>query len=41
MGAKAAQIEAVSYGEERPKSEGRDEAAYSENRRADIRYVKR
>jgi peptidoglycan-associated lipoprotein len=41
MGAKAAQIEAVSYGEERPKSEGHDEAAYSENRRADIRYVKR
>ncbi|MBC8055401.1 MAG: peptidoglycan-associated lipoprotein Pal [Rhizobiales bacterium] len=41
MGAKPAQIEAVSYGEERPKAEGRDEAAYSENRRADIRYVKR
>lgn len=41
MGAKAAQIEAVSYGEERPKADGHDEAAYSENRRADIRYVKR
>jgi peptidoglycan-associated lipoprotein len=41
MGAKPAQIEAVSYGEERPKSDGHDEAAYSENRRADIRYVKR
>ena len=41
MGAKAAQIEAVSYGEERPKAEAHDEAAYSENRRADIRYVKR
>lgn len=41
MGAKAAQIEAVSYGEERPKAEGHDEAAYAENRRADIRYVKR
>lgn len=41
MGAKPAQIEAVSYGEERPKAEGHDEAAYSENRRADIRYVKR
>lgn len=41
MGAKAAQIEAVSYGEERPRSEGHDEAAYAENRRADIRYVKR
>ncbi|HZT55183.1 MAG TPA: peptidoglycan-associated lipoprotein Pal [Burkholderiaceae bacterium] len=41
MGAKAAQIEAVSYGEERPKAEGHDEAAWAENRRADIRYVKR
>ena len=41
MGAKANQIEAVSYGEERPKSEGHDEAAWAENRRADIRYVKR
>ena len=41
MGAKPGQIEAVSYGEERPKAEGHDEAAYAENRRADIRYVKR
>ncbi|HWI11261.1 MAG TPA: peptidoglycan-associated lipoprotein Pal [Burkholderiaceae bacterium] len=41
MGAKPAQIEAVSYGEERPKAEGHDEAAWAENRRADIRYVKR
>ncbi len=41
MGAKPAQIEPVSYGEERPKSEGRDEAAWAENRRADIRYLKR
>jgi len=41
MGAKQSQIEAVSYGEERPKAEGNDEAAYAENRRADIRYVKR
>ena len=41
MGAKPAQIEAVSYGEERPKSEGHDEAAWAENRRADIRYIKR
>jgi len=39
MGAKQTQIEAVSYGEERPKAEGHDEAAYAENRRADIRYV--
>jgi peptidoglycan-associated lipoprotein len=41
MGAKANQIEAVSYGAERPKAEGHDEAAWAENRRADIRYVKR
>lgn len=41
MGAKAGQIEAVSYGAERPKAPGHDEAAWAENRRADIRYVKR
>ena len=40
MGANPAQIEAVSYGEERPKAAGHDEAAWAENRRADIRYVK-
>ncbi len=39
MGAKQSQIEAVSYGEERPKAEGHDEAAWAENRRADIRYI--
>lgn len=41
MGAKGGQIEAVSYGAERPKATGHDEAAWAENRRADIRYVKR
>jgi peptidoglycan-associated lipoprotein len=41
MGAKQSQIEAVSYGEERPKAEGHDEGAWAENRRADIRYVVR
>ena len=41
MGAKPDQIEAVSYGEERPKSAEHDEAAWAENRRADIRYTKR
>ena len=41
MGAKPAQVEAVSYGEERPKATGHDEAAWAENRRADIRYTKR
>jgi len=41
MGADPAQIEAVSYGEERPKATGHDETAWAENRRADIQYVKR
>jgi peptidoglycan-associated lipoprotein len=41
MGAKPDQVEAVSYGEERPKATGHDEEAWAENRRADIRYVKR
>jgi len=41
MGANPAQIEAVSYGEERPKATGHDETAWAENRRADIKYVKR
>jgi peptidoglycan-associated lipoprotein len=33
-----AQAEAVSFGEERPKSTGTDESAFAENRRADIVY---
>ena len=37
-GAREAQMEAVSYGEERPKSTGHAESAWSENRRADIVY---
>lgn len=41
MGAQAAQVEAVSYGEERPRAGGHDEGAWAENRRADIRYVTR
>ncbi|MDP9043402.1 MAG: peptidoglycan-associated lipoprotein Pal [Pseudomonadota bacterium] len=41
MGAKSGQVEAVSYGAERPKNDGHDESAWAENRRADIRYVKR
>lgn len=32
------QVEAVSYGAEQPKAEGNNEAAWAENRRADIRY---
>ena len=38
LGVSDAQIEAVSFGEEKPKSAGTDEAAFAENRRADIVY---
>jgi peptidoglycan-associated lipoprotein len=37
-GAKADQIEAISYGEEKPQSTGHDEISWAENRRADIVY---
>lgn len=37
-GAKAEQIEAISYGEERPIATGHDEASWAQNRRADIIY---
>lgn len=37
-GAKAAQISTVSYGEEKPRASGHNEAAWSQNRRADIVY---
>lgn len=37
-GAKDAQMEALSWGEERPKSVGHDEAAWAQNRRADLAY---
>ena len=37
-GAKAAQMEPVSYGKERPRAAGHDEAAWAQNRRADIVY---
>jgi peptidoglycan-associated lipoprotein len=36
LGAKAEQIEAVSWGEEKPRSSGHDEGSWSENRRADF-----
>jgi len=39
MGVSDAQMEAVSFGKEKPKAEGNTEAAYAENRRADIVYV--
>jgi len=40
MGVGETQLEAVSYGEERPKAPGHDESAWAENRRADIVYPK-
>lgn len=38
FGVKDAQLEAISYGKEKPKATGHDEASYSENRRADLAY---
>jgi peptidoglycan-associated lipoprotein len=38
LGVPEAQAEAVSFGEERPKSTGTDDASFAENRRADIVY---
>jgi peptidoglycan-associated lipoprotein len=38
MGVADSQLEAVSLGKEKPKAQGHDEAAWAENRRADIVY---
>lgn len=38
LGAKESQIESVSLGEEKPKNEGHDDAAWAENRRGDMLY---
>ena len=38
LGVKDTQMEAISFGEEKPRNEGHDEAAYAENRRTDIVY---
>lgn len=38
LGVSNTQMEAVSFGKEKPKAEGHDEAAWSQNRRADIVY---
>ena len=38
LGAQEEQLEAVSLGEEKPKNEGQNEAAWAENRRADMLY---
>jgi len=37
-GAKDGQMEAVSFGSEKPKATGHDEAAWAQNRRADVAY---
>jgi len=37
-GANASQIDSVSYGEERPKASGHNEASWAQNRRSDIKY---
>ena len=39
MGVSENQMEAVSFGKEKPKAEGDSEAAWAENRRADIVYI--
>ena len=38
LGAREDQVESVSLGEEKPKNDGHDEAAWAANRRADILY---
>ena len=38
LGASPSQLEAVSYGKEKPKAEGSTQADYAENRRVDIVY---
>lgn len=37
-GVRDAQMEAVSWGESKPRAAGHDEAAWAQNRRADLRY---
>ncbi len=39
-GASADQLESVSYGEEKPRASGHDEASWSQNRRTDLNYAK-
>jgi len=38
QGVKAASLETVSYGEERPVALGHDEASWSQNRRVEVKY---
>ena len=39
-GARAEEMESVSYGEEKPRASGHDEASWSQNRRTDLNYAK-
>lgn len=39
-GAKASQLDSVSYGEEKPKATGHEESSWSQNRRTDLNYAK-
>ena len=38
LGVPESQVEAVSFGEEKPKATGKDDASYAENRRGDLSY---
>ena len=38
QGVKAASLETVSYGEQRPVATGHDEASFSQNRRVEVKY---
>jgi peptidoglycan-associated lipoprotein len=40
-GVKETQMEATSWGSEKPRSQGHDEAAWAQNRRADVQYPSR
>jgi len=40
LGVREGQIEAVSFGKEKPRTTGHDEGAWSENRRSDFQYGK-
>jgi peptidoglycan-associated lipoprotein len=40
-GVRDTQVEAISWGEEKPKAVGHDESAWAQNRRADLRYPAR
>lgn len=41
FGARDGQLEAISWGSERPRAPGHDEAAWAQNRRADLQYPSR